>query len=658
MKKLIVLLVTLLVLMGAMTVGSFAVSSDCVMTVDGTEYTDFVAGWNAGVQAAEDKSETVEVVLYADWKANSNGSFGSGKGFKADAIYVPEDITDLTLNMNGHTIDRGLYVWDDFEKDAVVNNGRKSGEVMHIDEDAEGIIVKNGTITGGNNLNYGGIYIDEATVLFDNVKFISNKSEQGGALYNNEGHITFTGCYFERNYAVYGGAVYSDYDDVTIDNCDFKNNKAKYGGGAVYNYGAEFVIKNTNFIENEAKNITEYSTSTSYTGDGGALYCDGGSTEVSNCIFDGNESYSKGGALNHNAGSLNVTDTTFKNNSAVDNRYAYGGACFLNNNAQFTGCEFLNNSAVDTGACYVDDTVDFTGCTFIGNSVLEHGTQNPSVMLISLSGEVNMKDCVVKRNIGDGAIDIFADFLDAGQLWFDGEMVVTDNCNSKGQELNVVCHWGNPFSSYIVLKDGFSKNSRVGVGLYDSETEGNEAVDNIPSSWSIEDLARCFTVDDAFFVNEEYEDIYYLEKSWDILVFETGDPEDSIHASLPVEEPPVDNPEEEIPVTPKPPTDTPSKPSTTTNTATKPDKNATADTDADAGAVDNQVDTTDVDLNESADDKDTFAPVVNDTDNADSNGSKVGSVFGSGSSAMIIILVVLCAAGVISAVVIKNKKNK
>ena len=47
---------------------------------------------------------------------------------------------------------------------------------MHIDKGAKDIVVKNGTISGANNSDYGGIYIDKATVLFEDVNFISNRN--------------------------------------------------------------------------------------------------------------------------------------------------------------------------------------------------------------------------------------------------------------------------------------------------------------------------------------------------------------------------------------------------------------------------------------------------------------------------------------------------
>jgi hypothetical protein len=144
------------------------------------EYTNHAVGWEAAIDLARSSKEMkakgfirVVVDLYADWTAVKGEFCNSGDGFNWDAIYFPDDVR-VTVNMNGHTIDRGI-------RDAYQYNG----EVMYIDEDAD-VIINNGTITGGYSCNgAGGIHVnDDAKVTLNNVNVVRNKvqDDDGGGI--------------------------------------------------------------------------------------------------------------------------------------------------------------------------------------------------------------------------------------------------------------------------------------------------------------------------------------------------------------------------------------------------------------------------------------------------------------------------------------------
>ena len=136
------------------------------------DFERFQDGWNYAMKIAGDDDEMddnqyerIVVDIYADWTADKSGDFTdeiwNGKGFKHDTIYVPTD-AKVTLNLNGHTIDRGLT--DDID----------DGEVMFINDDAD-IIINNGTIKGGfSNSEGGGLYIEGAMVTLNNVNITGN----------------------------------------------------------------------------------------------------------------------------------------------------------------------------------------------------------------------------------------------------------------------------------------------------------------------------------------------------------------------------------------------------------------------------------------------------------------------------------------------------
>jgi hypothetical protein len=138
------------------------------------EYYVFEDGWNAAIDLATSKeklkaydADRIVVDLLADWNANSKGEFGDSdlEGFRQSTIYCPSGVR-LTINMNGHTIDRDLEkVEYDGEviaigdnANVIINGGKEGDPIIKKGEvAAEGMI---GTITGGWNCNGAEILSD------------------------------------------------------------------------------------------------------------------------------------------------------------------------------------------------------------------------------------------------------------------------------------------------------------------------------------------------------------------------------------------------------------------------------------------------------------------------------------------------------------------
>jgi hypothetical protein len=198
------------------------------------EYTNHAVGWEAAIDLARSSKEMktkgftrVVVDLYADWTAVKSEFCNSGDGFNWDAIYFPVDVR-VTVNMNGHTIDRGI-------RDAYQYNG----EVMYIDEDAD-VIINNGTITGGYSCNgAGGIHVnDDAKVTLNNVNVVRNKvqDDDGGgiALYDGATLIMNGGSISNNDITrgdtlgaagpMYGGGIYAEDSTVVLKSVTIANN--------------------------------------------------------------------------------------------------------------------------------------------------------------------------------------------------------------------------------------------------------------------------------------------------------------------------------------------------------------------------------------------------------------------------------------------------
>ena len=420
MKRIFAILMTICLLAGALSITAFAAdepATDYVMTVSGLtkdgpvkikDYTSFEAGWNFAMEKAKDSKyldnnqyDRIVVDLFADWKANEKGVFGDddGVGFPEYTIYIPEEAR-VMLNMNGHTIDRGLGDRNQFdgeviyidEKADVIINGGKSGDVIARADDANATF---GTITGGNNDGgAGGIHIqDDAKVTLNNVKILANVADgddgagiavyddakltvNGGGFINNKNN-TFNffseealgaGIYIEDSTAIFenvlfqnnqftyfagsGAAVYADSSSVTMNNCKvIDNGKYSDDNGPVGAFSTitledgTLVIKNTDFIGNGSNK--SYSDGTVGCLIDVDFYFEGTNFSIDSCTFTQNEvEY----ILRIDNEDITVTKSRFTDNpSSVLH-------CSSLSESVFTDCVFNNN--IGSNHTF---TVDFGG---------------------------------------------------------------------------------------------------------------------------------------------------------------------------------------------------------------------------------------------------------------------------------------------------------
>ncbi|MCP4604506.1 MAG: hypothetical protein GY847_28960 [Proteobacteria bacterium] len=125
-------------------------------------------------------------------------------------------------------------------------------------------------------------------------------------------------------------------------------------------------------------------------GSGGAAIVTADNAAFINCVFDGNTSSYRGGAIDaYNGDTLTFTDCTFSDNYAS----SIGGAVnCANGELTFVGCVFDDNSANNNGgAIYETGDVELIldDCTFINNVATGTG----GAVRANGSGGVTMSDC-------------------------------------------------------------------------------------------------------------------------------------------------------------------------------------------------------------------------------------------------------------------------
>ena len=341
-------------------------------------YKVFEGGWNYAMEAAVNSAyERVTVDLYADWSADDDDdfieTFLNGPGFKWRTIYIDNDAR-ITLNMNGHTIDRHVA---DAEED---------GEVILIDTGAN-VIINDGTITGGHSdTGAGGLYIKSgANVTLNNVNVVGNISEDddgaGIAVYGAT--LTMNGGSLENN------LVYNEYMNFC------------HAYGALYMSDSTATLNGVKIAHNR---IAGYHTSR------GVVICiDDSTLTMKDCTVadngrtesvDANSLIAVWGATSV----LDITSCTFENND--DN----GTAAFfdvVDGTLKMRDSAIINN--MPAGIIFADDAlIEVTNCRFEGN--------NGDVFSGVAVGESKFDSCTFSDN-GKGGYDTFF-FKEGNQLEF------------------------------------------------------------------------------------------------------------------------------------------------------------------------------------------------------------------------------------------------
>ena len=321
-------------------------------------------------------SDANEPILSSDVVyVNASGGSDEGAGTSENPVSTIKQGLDLVND--GGTI----YLTGEFTGDGNSNITLKGTPKMVT------FIGSGNTIINGNHTNTFA-FITNGEYTFNNISFINHYKEGdddkfGGVIQNQKGKLTFTDCLFENNSVsginlANGGALDSS-GEMTITNCVFKNNtvyvsnssgfrKNAADGGAISNLGTMHLYNST-FIENKAMR------------NGGAIRTqDAAKNYIDNCSFIGNVAEyhlsggSWGGAIYTWDCSLEVTNSTFKNNRIYDaSGYgAHGGAISANGGGyllKILYCEFINNTAdgimtVDGQSLYLGGVVaDVNYCT-------------------------------------------------------------------------------------------------------------------------------------------------------------------------------------------------------------------------------------------------------------------------------------------------------
>jgi len=266
---------------------------------------------------------------------------------------------DITIDGKGHTID-----------------AKNLGRIFSIGEGFT-VTLTNATLINGKATEGGAIYNDGSLTLSD-VKLSDNAADgYGGAVFNN-GELVVSDSVFDSNDIVnrgsasvdYGGAaIYNWYDGtLTVSGSNFTNNIKNYKNGdnlvgAITTIG-NATVSGSNFVNNSGrwggaisatgaelrKNSSTLTVSNTIFKDNSALYAGavyiwGSNYNITDCVFDNNTAFGKGNMTpnNNNGGALVVSQVSRFNEPITG---TISGSKFTNNKAQYGGAAYFNKGFV------------------------------------------------------------------------------------------------------------------------------------------------------------------------------------------------------------------------------------------------------------------------------------------------------------------------
>ncbi|HEX8547215.1 MAG TPA: choice-of-anchor Q domain-containing protein [Cytophagaceae bacterium] len=316
-------------------------------------------------------------------------------------------INDLTIR-NGNVDAQGAAIFVEFKGNLELYNCKFYDNVSTLDAEGGGGAIYTKSLSvlrvascyfeNNSALNQGGaisnllsnLYVTDCTFKNNRTDNKAGKGDAGGAIYDDgargdNGEIIITNCSFENNLCIggLGGAMFLfpyNKTSVEVSQCTFKNNEADQGG-AYWHSGGTVIIRDPDYPHTYAPNT------------------DAHTLILSNCILDGNNASSNGGAFSLHKGKLlsPISNCTFNNN-----RSDLGGAIFLSNKLPLTisSSTFSKNVADQSGAIAIipQDTsarVDLINCTFDSNIANQYGG---AISVPQNKTPVNITNCTFANN--------------------------------------------------------------------------------------------------------------------------------------------------------------------------------------------------------------------------------------------------------------------
>lgn len=255
--------------------------------------------------------------------------------------------TGVEINNTG-VVDTPTYNFKSIQDD--IDSGKQkidlTGDYLRDNRDKDIVVKGNVTIDGhGHKIdaqNKGGIFkLDpKSNLTLINLTLMNGLSNIGSAIDVKDSTINANNVKFVGNVATLnGGAIYLHVNSKgNLNNVEFESNAAKTAGGSIYsNQNATLNVNNTVFTKNYAPER------------GGAIYAYENHMGLSNVTIRDNEARRGAGIYAIGDFILNIDDSEFIDNHAVDEAGAIGlyrGCGYVMNNVTLKGNQAISGAGI------------------------------------------------------------------------------------------------------------------------------------------------------------------------------------------------------------------------------------------------------------------------------------------------------------------------
>ena len=386
-----------------------------VLTSGGSKtYKDLLDDINNGPQTG--------LFMNSDYKFNNQ----TDKGFEEGISFNLHD-GEYTFNGNNHVIDanhqagvfkltNGTFRMNNLK---IINAARTSIILANC-----ALYTTNVTFENNDDATEGAaIYASVSNYYSNKDKFINNYAPKGSSIYGYRAILEINNSTFKNDKTINWGLIYAYNSSTTVKNTVFTNISSNYASvifaeelwlnvvnSKFINLSAEKTAGAIGFKSIDEANITGCTfINVTSKKNGGAVYGDvnGNDIKASNTVkITGTSFYNCssefGGAYVQLGGKLNMANSNFINNSAVN----YGGAVYLSNTTASISSSVFNDNKAEYfygGALYIDDSNSVvTSSNFINNSAGASGSG-----IYSYESKYQVKNSYFDKNSGEAVVSYF-----------------------------------------------------------------------------------------------------------------------------------------------------------------------------------------------------------------------------------------------------------
>ena len=436
-----------------------------------TPVTDNTAVGGGAISLGAVSTSSVASISGTTFKNNTSGTNGGAIATR-QAIHANNSAAklDIAATFIGNKAQQGGAIYNSFYTD----NGLGKGAGVTVTGTFSGNEATGNEATGKGGAIYNDGTLDQAgkkggIMTITDATFDGNKADFGGAIFNT-GTLTINGGSFEGNTATKAaGAIYNAADaQLTVDGVTFANNSSAKAG-AINNYDGTVAISDSTFKGNDAgKSMGGAVTNTSGSAPGKSIITITGST------FEGNKAGNGGAVWNGTYGQVDITDSTFKGNTALaEDGLGQGGAITNANAMTITGGSFANNTANYSGGAIYNGahaapgkaSLTIDGTTFTGNSVTAdfNTTKNDNI-----AGGAIFNDTGAELSVKNATFTDNTSSLKGGAIFNRDGVVTIENSTFKGNSV--------PTSAGgAVLNESGNTGTLGTINITGSTFEGNTA---------------------------------------------------------------------------------------------------------------------------------------------------------------------------------------